>query len=734
MVSNLGECTNFGRYVLLEKIGAGGMAEIYRAKTFGAAGFEKEFAIKLILPSLVDDDEFVEMFINEAKIAVSLYHTNVVQVFDLGEIDGQYYIAMEYVRGRDLLEVLARCAERNLKIPLDLVLFITMEMLKGLSFAHRATDPYGEPLSIIHRDVSPSNIMMSYTGDVKVGDFGVAKAAIQRTLTESGTLKGKVGYMSPEQVMGEAIDARSDVFAAGIVFFEALSMSRLFVGDSDLEVMLQVRDAKIQGRLDATDALPSGLREIVERALSKHREERYQTTGEFYQALVDFCYRYSIKVTGSDLSNFMRRLFREEIELEKARLSPRPEPREKSAAVAAPAPPPPPEEFPMSEAQLDEAPSKHAPARPASKTHANPIGSDFYDAADFESSADSESQREAPSAPVPSVKAHDKPSPDTRQTEAHDLGDAGSDAIPGTIPFELSSSVFHEDDSLEEISPVFAQSADFGSLDELITTEFEGKRNRPLFDRVRQAYATYEGDLAEVPFARILARLYQSSATGRLLVRSGSVEKSIYMRGGEPILVVTNKKSERLGAFALRANRISADQLSEALDRLDEWGGRLGDALVAIGAVEAHEIFALLSDQMREKLLDVFTWPSGYYGYFENQEPSTMGYPLGIDTYLTIAEACRNVIPLELIRRYYEGREHVDIYKISHPPISVNRLKMTARELRIYTQIRSGTSLSKCLQMLDPARLDMALRLGYMLHQVEVLKFENEGPIDLPSI
>ncbi|MFW5967309.1 MAG: serine/threonine protein kinase, partial [Persicimonas sp.] len=319
MVDHIGEGTKFGRYALLEKIGTGGMAEIFRAKTFGAAGFEKEFAIKLILPSLVDDSEFVEMFINEAKIAVSLYHANIVQVFDLGEIDGQYYIAMEYVLGKDLLDILARCAEQDLKIPLNLVLFITMEMLKGLNFAHRAKDPFGEDLNIIHRDVSPSNIMISYAGDVKVGDFGVAKAAIERTLTESGTLKGKVGYMSPEQVMGDEIDARSDIFAAGVVFFEALSMSRLFVGGSDLEVMLKVRDADVEESLAEAEPLPSGLRTIVEKALTKHPEERFQTSGEFYQALVDFCYQHSIKVTGTDLANFMRRLFAEEIEEEKSK-------------------------------------------------------------------------------------------------------------------------------------------------------------------------------------------------------------------------------------------------------------------------------------------------------------------------------------------------------------------------------------------------------------------------------
>ena len=173
------------------------MAEIYRAKTFGAAGFEKEFALKLILPSLVDDSEFVEMFINEAKIAVSLYHANIVQVFDLGEIDDQYYIAMEYVLGKDLLEVLATCADLDIKIPLNLVLFVTMEMLKGLNFRPPREEPYGDDLNIIHRDVSPSNIMISYAGDVKVGDFGVAKAAIERNLDRERHAQGQSRLHEP---------------------------------------------------------------------------------------------------------------------------------------------------------------------------------------------------------------------------------------------------------------------------------------------------------------------------------------------------------------------------------------------------------------------------------------------------------------------------------------------------------------------------------------------------------
>jgi serine/threonine protein kinase len=317
-VSETFEGTKFGRYILLDEIGSGGMAKIYRAKTFGAAGFEKEFALKLILPSLVDDAEFVDMFINEAKIVVNLYHANIVQVFDLGEIDGQYYIAMEYVSGQDLLDILARCAKENIKIPLDLGLFMVMETLKGLNFAHNASDPYGNPLNIIHRDVTPSNVMISYGGDVKIGDFGVAQAAREKKVDPNdGPLKGKVEYMSPEQVTGNGVDARSDIFSAGIVLFEVLTQSRLFVGNSDLEVMMKVRDAEVDKRFEESSDIPPSLEKIARKALAKEPEDRFETASEFYQALVDFCYRHDIHIRDRDLSNFMQRLFSDEIEADR---------------------------------------------------------------------------------------------------------------------------------------------------------------------------------------------------------------------------------------------------------------------------------------------------------------------------------------------------------------------------------------------------------------------------------
>ena len=828
MADNTRAWTKFGRYALLQKIGAGGMAEIYRAKTFGAAGFEKEFAIKLILPSLVDDTEFVDMFINEAKIAVSLYHANIVQVFDLGELDNQYFIAMEYVHGKDLLDVLARCAEMNIKIPLNLVLFVGMEMLKGLDFAHRAKDPYGDDLNIIHRDVSPSNILISYAGDVKVGDFGVAKAAIQRTLTESGTLKGKVGYMSPEQVMGEEIDNRSDIFSACIVLFEALSMNRLFVGSSDLDVMLKVRDADIGDSLKKAGPLPSDLIEIIDRGLAKHREDRFQTSGGFYQALVDFCFQHSIKVTGSDLSNFMRRLFAEEIEEEKSQRRSEPggpaasrqmmERREQKRAaskakiavearIEAGS-----QEQEKEEIAHDDAAAVRQPMAGVVKPRAKLAPKQgFGDSTDAEDSKKKYRYRDGtglvfgpmgPQTLVDLIRVR-PPRPEDRVSvgggEWTDLGEiddeeletalskAGrsnrqasvdvSNTLREAVAFDKRSDEDIDTDVIRDVrraigqmeeeivanrSEDYAPSIDFSveksslanASTELVppreaqelgntssptsqhppSMEYVGDLAQSTFRELKEQYASYEGDLGDISFARILGRLHRAGGTGRLYVKEGNVEKSIFIRAGEPIFVQSNKKEELLGSFLRSRDLITREELDEALTRLSEWGGRLGDALVAIGAIPAHSIFKYLSDQMREKLLEIFSWEGGYYGYFENQEPDTQGYSLGLDTYGTIVEGTRERIDFERIKGGYRNRSFVSIYPNNPPPFAVDRLGLRARELRVFNELDSGDTLRTLLGKFAHDQHETVYRTIYLLHQVEIISFEVTEKFDLPEI
>lgn len=715
------EGTTFGRYVLLDKIGVGGMAEILRAKTFGAAGFEKEFAIKLILPSLVDDQEFVEMFINEAKIAVSLYHANIVQVFDLGQIDEQYYIAMEYVHGKDLLDVLARCADLEIKVPFQILLYIGMEMLKGLDFAHRAKNPYGEDLNIVHRDVSPSNILISYGGDVKVGDFGVAKAAVRRTLTESGTLKGKVGYMSPEQVVGESIDARSDIFSAGIVFFEALSMKRLFTGSSDLNIMLRIRDMEISEHMDRAGDLPEALQEIVRRSLARQREERFQSAGEFYEALVEFCFQYKINTTANDLSNFMRRLFSQEIEEEKTRrLSDPHGPSEASWAVQ------------MSGGNSSASTSavlqsrkiktgrvsqqnSTAPKKPRYryKTSDGAVYGPMTITSLRGFITNRSLQNEDRVSKENSVFLHP-----AAFSEIQDLARSEESKLV-MMPNELSASKepAPQDDTQERASTLAAQS-------ENIEQEFDNDAQRVLsgvVEEIKQNYTSYKGTFAQMSFPRLMARLNRIKSTGRLLVKRGDVEKSVFFQNGQIILVESNLDEERLGSFLINRNVITEVQMKEGLNRLSEWGGRLGDALVAIGAVPAHEIFLHLSEQMRQKILEVFSWDDGTFGYYENQEPSMHGYPLDVNCIETVIFGCRECVPMSRIVDHYTKGFTMPLTKRESFPL--NTLRLRGMELRVAHSIEENTSIQDVLESFA-SQQELVYKTIYLLHQVEWLSFE----------
>jgi serine/threonine protein kinase len=291
----------FGRYTLTERLAMGGMAEVFKAKITAAHGFEKPLVIKRILPQLAEDRTFVSMFIDEAKLTAQLIHPKIVQVIDFGEVNRQYFIALEFIDGFDALALLRGSATKQLRLPPPICMFIALEVLDALDYAHNARDNEGRPMRLVHRDISPSNLFISRRGDVKLGDFGIAHATERESKTQAGTLKGKYGYMSPEQVLGGALDGRSDVFAVGIVLSEMLMGRRLFSAPNDLDVLLMVRDGRLE-RLDkyARD-LPPALDHIVRKALAKRVEDRYQSAAEFRDALADLLFQTGLRVSPADV-------------------------------------------------------------------------------------------------------------------------------------------------------------------------------------------------------------------------------------------------------------------------------------------------------------------------------------------------------------------------------------------------------------------------------------------------
>jgi eukaryotic-like serine/threonine-protein kinase len=319
-IRNVKKPTPFGKYYLLERINVGGMAEVFRAKAFGVEGFERLVAVKRILPNIAEDKEFIRMFIEEAKLAVQLNHANIAQIFDLGVVDGSYYIALEHVHGRDLRSMFDRCRQLGDPMPVSQACFVVMKVCEGLDYAHNKRDQSGRELHLVHRDVSPQNVLVSFEGEVKLIDFGIAKAAGKGSKTQAGILKGKFGYMSPEQVRGIPVDRRSDVFSCGIVLYELLTGERLFVGESDFSTLEKVRNVEILPPSTYNRRIPDELERIVLKALAKDPDERYQNAIDLHDELQAFVYTAGEFYSRKDLAGWMKKTFGREIEEETAKL------------------------------------------------------------------------------------------------------------------------------------------------------------------------------------------------------------------------------------------------------------------------------------------------------------------------------------------------------------------------------------------------------------------------------
>ncbi len=298
----------FGPFYLYDLIGQGGMAQIFLAKTFTGLGTERRAVIKRILPQLTGDKCFGEMLINEAKLCARLSHANIVQTYDLGQIEDRYYIAMEYVEGFDLNKLLGLLAKARLALPLPFALFIVVETLRGLDYAHRLSDLEGHPLGIIHRDVSPTNVLISTEGEVKLCDFGIAKVTLGDLTGDhirESHIEGKVAYMSPEQLDGGPVDRRSDLYAAGILLWELLSGRRLFKTKDEEETLARAKAAEIPPLRDVGFPNFEQLEDTVSKALSKDPQQRYQTGQEFIEALEDYMHHSALLVSQLKFADFL---------------------------------------------------------------------------------------------------------------------------------------------------------------------------------------------------------------------------------------------------------------------------------------------------------------------------------------------------------------------------------------------------------------------------------------------
>ncbi len=569
----------FGRYTLLERLAVGGMAEVFRAKITSSHGFEKVLVIKRILPHLAADPSFVAMFIDEAKLTAQLTHAKIVQILDFGEVNGQYFTALEFVDGFDALGLLRTAAQKRVRLPPPLAVFIIQEILEALDYAHNARDMEGKPMLIVHRDISPSNIFMSKRGDVKLGDFGIAHAVRRDSKTQAGTLKGKYGYMSPEQVVGRPIDARSDLFAVGVVLAELLTGRRLFSAAADLDVLLKVRDVRLD-RLDkyGTD-IPPALDKIVRTALKKDPAARQQTALELRDQLADYLFGAGARVGPAELRSFAAQL-----------LDADPETAAKLLRTARQADKP--------GARAGEGERAAAPAAGEVPTRAN--------------------------TPEPM------------------RGGTATAVSPAEDPWaepEIDCS------SARRFTPISSPAK---------AARLAARRPRTHSDIGRFVSAAparppdSAGDLNVITAMRLLADLAVAGETGLLRLERDQGEKEIFIVAGSPESVSSGEASERFGEYLVARDVLTPQDLDLALGMLPHYNNKLGDTLVALGMLRPLDVFRLLSEQVRDRVIDVFAWPEGAFAFYRGVVNRQESFPLGLDTFEMLGAGVVN-LPASLL-------------------------------------------------------------------------------------
>jgi serine/threonine protein kinase len=299
------------RYRVIERLESGGMAEVFRAESEGLQGFRKQVAIKRVLPHLSSKKKFISMFLDEARLSAQLSHSNCVQVFDIGVGDAAFFIVMEFVDGANLKAIIEHLRKAGREFPVECAVYLALEICKGLAYAHELTDTNGVPLHIVHRDMSPPNVLVTKFGEVKIVDFGLAKANSQLEKSEPGIIKGKFSYLSPEAAMGQDVDARTDIFAVGIILWELLAGQRLFLGETDFQTVKKVQASQVPSISQINKRVPPDLERIINRALARDPAQRYPTSRALGQDLSKFMFRYGVAVSTFDIENLVQGALKE---------------------------------------------------------------------------------------------------------------------------------------------------------------------------------------------------------------------------------------------------------------------------------------------------------------------------------------------------------------------------------------------------------------------------------------
>lgn len=575
------ETQRLGPYRIDERIAVGGMAEVFKAHEDVVVGEPRTVVVKRMLPSLMTEQVAREMFAEEARLGALVSHTNVTRVLGSGDERGHPYLVLEYVRGCDLWRLTRWLTREGNVLGTELAVFIACEMLAGLHAVHEARDERGRELGIVHLDVSPSNVLLSVYGDVKLSDFGIARARREHMRPASSMgerAKGKIGYLSPEQVGGEPVDRRADVFSAAVVTAELLIGRPLFQGGSELAVLLAIRDGRIEPLLDAMHSLPDGLVDVVVEALATTTSARTADADTFRTRLLPY--------TSTETAPLRRELG----ELVASA-------RTNTGEIGEPTPT---VDSPIDGADLL---SDMKPVGPVSNS--GPKTAEMLPATYRVTT---------------STGAHVGTFTYAKIVEAISIGTIGvSDAVAvaGAPPQALYT--------MPELSRHLPPSS-------LTPTTKDTKAPQP----PDETYAISTGG-----FVRAMTEILLRRDTGLVLCEQGGVRKEVYVQDGTPVFVTSNLAGELLGEYLVARGAISRGELDMALAVMPRYEGRLGDTLVGLALVEPVHLFQHIATQVREKLLDVYTWTSGQVTIYRGVPAPSSGFPLGATAWQLVDEGIR---------------------------------------------------------------------------------------------
>jgi eukaryotic-like serine/threonine-protein kinase len=646
-----------GPYELGERLGTGGMAEVYVARRAGPHGFAKRFAVKRILPQLARDPRFCAMFCDEARICAALSHPNIVQVVDFGEHDGELFMAMEYVDGISGAKLLRTVASRGERFPFGAALFIAHEVLRALSFAHEACDERGRPLGIVHRDVSPGNVLIGRAGEVKLTDFGIVRSAFVDRRTYPGELKGKLGYMSPEQVIGAEVDPRSDLFTVGIVLAEMLLARPLFPGRNELDILTRIHEADLRVLERYGADLPAEIVAVLKKALSRDRQARFQSARDFADALRSVARREHIALTDADLVPWLCSLGilpSQSGTHEASSFEPLADTTARAAGVRAIA--------------------KAARERAARVPRAG-------------------SYSEAPATPLAEVISPSAPS------RYHLRLGAGSLLGPLSLPqvLELAATGRLGPNTLvSEDGNGFRPARQIDALGQLIM--------RPAFrfDREFEERCLWHHHVDRARLPAVLFELVLSHETGLVVGENGRRQKRVYLGEGAVHFVSSTERGELLGARLAHAGVVSRENLARALALTCDGGHRrLGEVLVELGVIRPMTLLRALIEQLETRFFDLLRWSEGELWFVRGEQS-------GEDKVRAAASAAQ--LLARGIRVSYSDREIVELLSPFRqcPLARAPGARITAAELALPAPERRAVELSAGAKSLSELLADLA--------------------------